>query len=85
MHRPGRVEDDAVMKAHLMPDSGGYFEPTTEWDKERSHDRFWSWRNRLFHQCGSPMVGQVITYFLAPIGFAFNEVVLEKALIDFET
>ena len=23
-------------------DSGGYFEPTPEWDNERSHDRLWS-------------------------------------------
>jgi hypothetical protein len=21
---------------------GGYFEPTPQWDKERSHDRLWS-------------------------------------------
>ena len=38
----GVTLNDAAMKAHLLPDSGGYFEPTKEWDKERSHDRLWS-------------------------------------------
>jgi len=38
----GVTLNDEVMKQHLMPDSGGYFEPTKEWDKERSHDRLWS-------------------------------------------
>jgi L-alanine-DL-glutamate epimerase-like enolase superfamily enzyme len=38
----GITLNDEVMKQHLMPDSGGYFEPTKEWDKERSHDRLWS-------------------------------------------
>jgi L-alanine-DL-glutamate epimerase-like enolase superfamily enzyme len=38
----GVTLNDEVMKQHLMPNSGGYFEPTTEWDKERSHDRLWS-------------------------------------------
>jgi L-alanine-DL-glutamate epimerase-like enolase superfamily enzyme len=38
----GITLNDEVMKQHLMPNSGGYFEPTTEWDKERSHDRLWS-------------------------------------------
>jgi L-alanine-DL-glutamate epimerase-like enolase superfamily enzyme len=38
----GVTLNDEAMKAHLMPDSGGYFEPTTEWNKERSHDRLWS-------------------------------------------
>src|SRR5580658_10276946 len=32
----GITLNDAAMKAHLMPDSGGYFEPTPEWNKERS-------------------------------------------------
>jgi len=31
-----------VVKAHLDPEDPGYFEPTTEWDTERSHDRLWS-------------------------------------------
>jgi hypothetical protein len=30
-----------VVKAHLRPGSG-YFEPTPQWDKERSNDRLWS-------------------------------------------
>jgi L-alanine-DL-glutamate epimerase-like enolase superfamily enzyme len=38
----GITLNDEVMKQHLMPNSGGYFEPTPEWDKERSHDRLWS-------------------------------------------
>jgi len=39
----GVTLNDAVMKQHLL--EPGYFEPTPEWDKERSHDRLWS-RNR---------------------------------------
>jgi L-alanine-DL-glutamate epimerase-like enolase superfamily enzyme len=31
-----------VLKAHLDPKDPGYFEPTTEWDNEWSHDRLWS-------------------------------------------
>jgi len=31
-----------VIKSHLDPNDSGYFEPTTEWDNERSHDRLWS-------------------------------------------
>jgi L-alanine-DL-glutamate epimerase-like enolase superfamily enzyme len=38
----GITLNDEVMKQHLMPNSGGYFEPTPDWDKERSHDRLWS-------------------------------------------
>jgi L-alanine-DL-glutamate epimerase-like enolase superfamily enzyme len=38
----GVTLNDEVMKQHLLPNSGGYFEPTPEWDKERSHDRLWS-------------------------------------------
>jgi L-alanine-DL-glutamate epimerase-like enolase superfamily enzyme len=38
----GVTLNDAVMKQHLDPADKGYFEPTTEWDKERSHDRLWS-------------------------------------------
>ena len=33
--------NEEVVKQHLMKDSG-YFEPTPEWDKERSNDRLWS-------------------------------------------
>jgi L-alanine-DL-glutamate epimerase-like enolase superfamily enzyme len=41
--RPGlgvNLNGDAV-KAHLQPGSG-FFEPTTQWDHERSWDRLWS-------------------------------------------
>jgi L-alanine-DL-glutamate epimerase-like enolase superfamily enzyme len=31
-----------IIKAHLDPKDPGYFEPTTEWDNEWSHDRLWS-------------------------------------------
>jgi L-alanine-DL-glutamate epimerase-like enolase superfamily enzyme len=31
---------DEVVKQHLL--EPGYFEPTPDWDKERSHDRLWS-------------------------------------------
>jgi L-alanine-DL-glutamate epimerase-like enolase superfamily enzyme len=36
----GVTLNDEVMKQHLL--EPGYFEPTPEWDKERSHDRLWS-------------------------------------------
>lgn len=36
----GITLNDDVMKQHLL--EPGYFEPTPEWDKERSHDRQWS-------------------------------------------
>jgi L-alanine-DL-glutamate epimerase-like enolase superfamily enzyme len=41
--RPGLgvTLNDDVMKQHLAPGTG-YFEPTTEWDHERSWDRLWS-------------------------------------------
>jgi hypothetical protein len=29
-----------VIRQHLL--EPGYFEPTPEWDKERSNDRLWS-------------------------------------------
>jgi L-alanine-DL-glutamate epimerase-like enolase superfamily enzyme len=32
--------NEAVIRQHLM--EPGYFEPTPEWDKERSNDRLWS-------------------------------------------
>jgi L-alanine-DL-glutamate epimerase-like enolase superfamily enzyme len=38
----GITLNDNVMKQHLL--EPGYFEPTPEWDKERSHDRLWSKR-----------------------------------------
>jgi L-alanine-DL-glutamate epimerase-like enolase superfamily enzyme len=34
--------NDDVIKEHLEPDSGGYFEPTPEWNKKGFHDRIWS-------------------------------------------
>lgn len=37
----GVTLNDDVMKQHLQPHTG-YFEPTTEWDHERSWDRIWS-------------------------------------------
>lgn len=36
----GITLNDEVMKQHLL--EPGYFEPTSEWDKEHSHDRLWS-------------------------------------------
>ncbi|KPK80047.1 MAG: hypothetical protein AMS27_17425 [Bacteroides sp. SM23_62_1] len=32
--------NEEAVKANIS--SGGYFEPTPEWDDERSHDRLWS-------------------------------------------
>ncbi|MEM7118907.1 MAG: mandelate racemase/muconate lactonizing enzyme family protein [Chloroflexota bacterium] len=42
--KPGlgfEINEDAI-REHLVPDDPGLFEPTTEWDKERSWDRLWS-------------------------------------------
>ncbi len=36
----GITLNDDVIKQHLL--EPGYFEPTPEWNKERSHDRLWS-------------------------------------------
>lgn len=36
----GVTLNDEVVKQHLL--EPGYFNPTPEWDKERSHDRLWS-------------------------------------------
>lgn len=36
----GITYDEEAMKANLT--EGGYFEPTTEWDSEKSWDRLWS-------------------------------------------
>lgn len=33
--------NEEVVRQHLLRDSG-YFEPTPDWDRERSHDRLWS-------------------------------------------
>jgi L-alanine-DL-glutamate epimerase-like enolase superfamily enzyme len=35
------LNDDAV-KEHLIPEDRGFFEPTSQWDKELSWDRLWS-------------------------------------------
>ncbi|MCB0688800.1 MAG: mandelate racemase/muconate lactonizing enzyme family protein [Saprospiraceae bacterium] len=34
--------NEEVVKQHLDPENSGYFEPTKEWDIERSWDRLWS-------------------------------------------
>jgi L-alanine-DL-glutamate epimerase-like enolase superfamily enzyme len=34
--------NEELARAHIDADYPGYFEPTTAWDKERSHDRLWS-------------------------------------------
>ena len=42
--KPGlgfEINED-VIKEHLVSDDQGYFEPTTEWNSERSWDRLWS-------------------------------------------
>ena len=38
----GVTLNEAVVKQHLSPEDPGYFLPTTDWDKQRSHDRLWS-------------------------------------------
>jgi len=35
------LNEDAV-RAHLRPEDQGFFEPTPQWDTERSWDRLWS-------------------------------------------
>lgn len=35
------INPDAI-KAHLVPEDPGFFEPTPQWDAERSWDRLWS-------------------------------------------
>ena len=34
--------NEDMIREHIDPDRPGFFEPTTEWDAERSHDRLWS-------------------------------------------
>jgi L-alanine-DL-glutamate epimerase-like enolase superfamily enzyme len=34
--------NEAVVKEHLIPQDRGFFEPTSQWDTERSWDRLWS-------------------------------------------
>jgi L-alanine-DL-glutamate epimerase-like enolase superfamily enzyme len=38
----GVTLNEAVMKQHLMPDDNGYFEPTPQWNVDRTNDRWWS-------------------------------------------
>ena len=33
--------NEDVIREHIVPDSGGYFEPTPDWNKKSSHDRIW--------------------------------------------
>jgi L-alanine-DL-glutamate epimerase-like enolase superfamily enzyme len=35
------INADAI-KEHLLPEDPGFFEPTPQWDAERSWDRLWS-------------------------------------------
>jgi L-alanine-DL-glutamate epimerase-like enolase superfamily enzyme len=35
------INEDAI-KEHLIPEDRGFFEPTPEWDSDRSWDRLWS-------------------------------------------
>src|SRR6476660_2035429 len=35
------INEDAI-KAHLIPEDQGFFEPTPQWDAVTSHDRLWS-------------------------------------------
>jgi len=38
----GFTLDADVVNAHLVADDQGFFEPTPQWDTERSWDRLWS-------------------------------------------
>jgi L-alanine-DL-glutamate epimerase-like enolase superfamily enzyme len=38
----GVTPNEAAIKEHLQPNSGGYFESTDEWNNERSGDQLWS-------------------------------------------
>jgi L-alanine-DL-glutamate epimerase-like enolase superfamily enzyme len=38
----GFTLNEAALREHLIPEDGGLFEPTPEWDNERSWDRLWS-------------------------------------------
>lgn len=38
----GFTLNEEAVKAHLIPEDQGFFEPTTLWDSERSWDRLWS-------------------------------------------
>jgi L-alanine-DL-glutamate epimerase-like enolase superfamily enzyme len=34
--------NEDVLREHLVPQDQGFFEPTPQWDAERSWDRLWS-------------------------------------------
>ena len=34
--------NEEAIKEHINQEHPGYFEPTAQWDSERSHDRLWS-------------------------------------------
>jgi L-alanine-DL-glutamate epimerase-like enolase superfamily enzyme len=38
----GITINEEAIREHLHPDDTGFFEPTPEWDRERSWDRLWS-------------------------------------------
>ncbi len=38
----GALREEAIREHMDLSRPGGYFEPSTEWDAERSHDRLWS-------------------------------------------
>ena len=38
----GFTINEEALKAHLLPDDPGFFEPTGHWDNEKSWDRLWS-------------------------------------------
>jgi L-alanine-DL-glutamate epimerase-like enolase superfamily enzyme len=38
----GFTINEEAIKEHLLPEEPGFFEPTLEWDSERSWDRLWS-------------------------------------------
>lgn len=38
----GFTINEEAIKAHLLPEDPGFFEPTPEWDNEKSWDRLWS-------------------------------------------
>ena len=45
----GVTLNEEVVKQHLLPDSGGLFEPTPQWDRDRVNDRLWSMAPRRGH------------------------------------
>jgi L-alanine-DL-glutamate epimerase-like enolase superfamily enzyme len=38
----GFTLNEAAVREHLIPEDSGFFEPTSQWDNERSWDRLWS-------------------------------------------